>query len=221
MEADGPAHRMRKARAADIPVMTALIHESVRGLSRGFYYRAADRERHPPCVRRRHDAGGRRHLLLRRGRTTTSSAAADGACGRRTMAATMRSTSRTRRSIPRPTRRASGRSSCTPAWARRGIGRMLLDACVAAARAAGFSRLMLVSTLPGEPLYRAYGFEAHRTGRGDAARRRHAAMHPDGPRDMSAGTVSDPARAARRRDVCARPGRPARRVPGAGVAHGA
>ena len=28
---------VRKARPADIPVMTALIHESVRGLSRGFY----------------------------------------------------------------------------------------------------------------------------------------------------------------------------------------
>jgi len=28
---------MRKARPADIPVMTALIHQSVRGLSRGFY----------------------------------------------------------------------------------------------------------------------------------------------------------------------------------------
>jgi GNAT superfamily N-acetyltransferase len=47
-----------------------------------------------------------------------------------------------------------------PDWARRGIGRMLLDACVAAARAAGFRELMLVSTLPGEPLYRACGFEA-------------------------------------------------------------
>jgi GNAT superfamily N-acetyltransferase len=47
-----------------------------------------------------------------------------------------------------------------PEWARRGIGRMLLDACVVAARAAGFSRLMLVSTLPGEPLYRSYGFES-------------------------------------------------------------
>lgn len=47
-----------------------------------------------------------------------------------------------------------------PDWARRGVGRMLLDACVDAARAAGFSELMLVSTLPGEPLYRAYGFEA-------------------------------------------------------------
>lgn len=47
-----------------------------------------------------------------------------------------------------------------PAWARRGIGRMLLDACVDAARAAGFSRLVLTATLPGEPLYAAYGFAA-------------------------------------------------------------
>ena len=28
---------VRKARLADIPVMTTLIHQSVRGLSRGFY----------------------------------------------------------------------------------------------------------------------------------------------------------------------------------------
>ncbi len=47
-----------------------------------------------------------------------------------------------------------------PAWARRGIGRMLLDACMNAARAAGFSRLVLTATLPGEPLYRACGFES-------------------------------------------------------------
>lgn len=45
-----------------------------------------------------------------------------------------------------------------PDWARRGIGRMLLDACADAARSAGFRALMLVSTMPGEPLYRAYGF---------------------------------------------------------------
>ncbi len=45
-----------------------------------------------------------------------------------------------------------------PDWARRGIGRMLLDACADAARSAGFRTLMLVSTMPGEPLYRAYGF---------------------------------------------------------------
>ncbi len=46
-----------------------------------------------------------------------------------------------------------------PLWARRGIGRRLLNACVEAARAAGFRALELVATLPGEPFYRAFGFE--------------------------------------------------------------
>ncbi|MEM6783281.1 MAG: GNAT family N-acetyltransferase [Bacteroidota bacterium] len=47
-----------------------------------------------------------------------------------------------------------------PAYARQGLGRALMDACTEAARAAGFTTLALVSTLPGEPLYRAAGFEA-------------------------------------------------------------
>ena len=45
-----------------------------------------------------------------------------------------------------------------PAFARRGIGRMLLDACTAAARAHGFTALALAATLPGVPLYAACGF---------------------------------------------------------------
>jgi GNAT superfamily N-acetyltransferase len=45
-----------------------------------------------------------------------------------------------------------------PAWARQGIGSRILEACEAAARVEGFMRLELVSTLPGEPLYRARGF---------------------------------------------------------------
>ncbi|MEM8601322.1 MAG: GNAT family N-acetyltransferase [Bacteroidota bacterium] len=47
-----------------------------------------------------------------------------------------------------------------PTCARQGLGRLLMDACIEAARAAGFTALALVSTLPGEPLYRAAGFEA-------------------------------------------------------------
>ena len=47
-----------------------------------------------------------------------------------------------------------------PAWARRGLGRMLFNACEDAARRQGFVRLELMATLPGEPLYRALGFEA-------------------------------------------------------------
>jgi GNAT superfamily N-acetyltransferase len=45
-----------------------------------------------------------------------------------------------------------------PAFARRGVGRRILDRCEEAARAEGFRRLELVASLAGEPLYRAVGF---------------------------------------------------------------
>ena len=43
-------------------------------------------------------------------------------------------------------------------WTRRGLGRRILEACEEAARAEGFTQLALVATLPGVPLYLAYGF---------------------------------------------------------------
>ena len=45
-----------------------------------------------------------------------------------------------------------------PDWTRRGLGRAILTACMDAARAEGFTRLALMATLPGVPLYRALGF---------------------------------------------------------------
>jgi GNAT superfamily N-acetyltransferase len=45
-----------------------------------------------------------------------------------------------------------------PDYARRGIGRRIMQACEDAARAAGFTRLDLGSTVAGEPLYAAMGF---------------------------------------------------------------
>jgi GNAT superfamily N-acetyltransferase len=45
-----------------------------------------------------------------------------------------------------------------PAFARRGVGRMVLGLCEAAARAAGFGRAEMMATLSGEPLYRAFGY---------------------------------------------------------------
>jgi GNAT superfamily N-acetyltransferase len=47
-----------------------------------------------------------------------------------------------------------------PAWARRGLGRLMFEHCRSAARAAGFRALTLVATLPGVPLYDALGFVA-------------------------------------------------------------
>jgi GNAT superfamily N-acetyltransferase len=45
-----------------------------------------------------------------------------------------------------------------PAHARRGIGTLLLDKCESQARARGFSRVELMSTLPGVRLYSARGY---------------------------------------------------------------
>ncbi len=47
-----------------------------------------------------------------------------------------------------------------PRWARQGIGRRLIETCEQAARAAGFRRMELAATLPGEPLYAAMGYAA-------------------------------------------------------------
>lgn len=46
-----------------------------------------------------------------------------------------------------------------PGWTRRGIGGRILEACEAAASAAGFRQFELMATLTGVALYRAYGYE--------------------------------------------------------------
>lgn len=46
-----------------------------------------------------------------------------------------------------------------PDFARRGVGWMILEACERDAAAEGFTRLSLMGTLSGVPLYTAYGFE--------------------------------------------------------------
>ena len=45
-----------------------------------------------------------------------------------------------------------------PDWARRGIGRAILDRCESEARAHGFRSTELLATLPGERFYRAAGY---------------------------------------------------------------
>lgn len=45
-----------------------------------------------------------------------------------------------------------------PAFARRGVGRLILDLCESAAKAEGFSRVELMATMSGVPLYRACGY---------------------------------------------------------------
>ena len=45
-----------------------------------------------------------------------------------------------------------------PQFARQGVGTRILKACEDAATAAGFAKLELIATLPGEPLYSASGY---------------------------------------------------------------
>ncbi|MBI2799149.1 MAG: GNAT family N-acetyltransferase [Gammaproteobacteria bacterium] len=47
-----------------------------------------------------------------------------------------------------------------PDHVRKGVGRTILALCEAAAARAGFSRVELMATMAGEPLYRACGYEA-------------------------------------------------------------
>ena len=47
-----------------------------------------------------------------------------------------------------------------PGFVRRGVGRLILTLCEAAARDAGFASVTLMATLAGEPLYRAAGYIA-------------------------------------------------------------
>jgi len=46
-----------------------------------------------------------------------------------------------------------------PDFARRGIGKQLIEACETAAQNAGFRQLEMGATLPGEPMYQAVGYE--------------------------------------------------------------
>jgi GNAT superfamily N-acetyltransferase len=46
-----------------------------------------------------------------------------------------------------------------PHHTRKGVGRLILSLCEEATRAAGFTRVELMATMAGEPLYRACGYE--------------------------------------------------------------
>ena len=46
-----------------------------------------------------------------------------------------------------------------PDYARRGIGKSLIETCEQAAREANFTSIELAATLPGKPLYEAFGYQ--------------------------------------------------------------
>jgi len=149
--------RLRAAQFADVPALQALIARSARALSAGFYSpqqtEAAVRYVFGVDSQLLHD--GTYFLIEEEGEIV--------ACGGWSRRGTLFGGDQTKAG-PDPlldpaTEPARIRAFFVePGMARRGLGRRLLEACTEAASAAGFRALELVSTLPGEPLYRACGF---------------------------------------------------------------
>jgi GNAT superfamily N-acetyltransferase len=148
---------LRKAVAADIPLLQALIARSARALS-------ADDYRPSQVEGALRGAFGVDSQLL--ADETYFVAEEDGAlvgCGgwsfRSTLFGGDAHTARDASLLDPKTQAAKIRAFFVdPSRARRGIGSLLLDRCESEARARGFWRVELMATLPGVKLYAARGY---------------------------------------------------------------
>ncbi len=157
VEAMAAAPHGRVARYADVPALTALIDLSVRRLATG-YYTDAQVESSLAYVfgvdsSLIHD---RSYFVLEQ---HGEMVAAGGWSDRQTLFGGDQFGSRSQGRLDPALSPARIRAFYVhPDHTRRGYAKRLLGVCSAAAERAGFSSLSLMSTLPGEPLYRALGF---------------------------------------------------------------
>jgi GNAT superfamily N-acetyltransferase len=148
---------LRTARAGDVPALRALIERSARALSVGFYSPAQIES----AIR--HVFGVDTNLVADGTYFVVSQGAAIVGCGgwsrrRRLYGGDQRPVGSAEWLNPEADAAKIRAFFVAPEHARRGVGRLLLEASTAAARAAGFSRFELMATLPGVPLYEACGF---------------------------------------------------------------
>ena len=154
------AYALRLATADDVPALQVVIDASVRGLAPGYYDQAQI------------DAGMRyifgvdTQLIADGTYYTVTHAGVPVACGgwsgRRTLYGGDQHKHGPDPRLDPASEPARIRAFFVhPAHARRGLGRRLYDACAEAAMAAGFSRLELLATLSGVPLYHALGFASN------------------------------------------------------------
>ena len=166
---------VRLATPDDVPAIAALIPVSARALSRGFYTdaqtEAAIRHIFGPDTRLIADGT---YFVAEEGAGISGRPATHGAAGTAAVLLAGCGGWSRRRTLyggdqmksaedplldPRVDAARIRAFFVHPDFARRGVGRLILEACLAAARAAGFRRVELASTLPGVPFYRAFGFE--------------------------------------------------------------
>ncbi|SFB36258.1 N-acetylglutamate synthase, GNAT family [Collimonas sp. OK607] len=152
-----PAFHLRPAQLHDVPVLEALITRSGIGLSVGFY---TDEQ---AAAVTRYVFGVDTQLITDQTYFIIEDAGQAVACGgwskRRTLFGGDRA-----KSDPDPLLDPAHEAAriraffVDPGMARRGLGSQLMQHCMEQASLNGFSALELVATLPGEPLYLAYGF---------------------------------------------------------------
>lgn len=155
---------IRPARADEIPALEQLIARSVRALSAG-YYTPRQIElalAHVFGVDSQLIADGTYFVVEADGQLADCAIIACGGWSKRhTLYGGDQMKAGTDNLLDPQTEAARIRAFFVdPAWARRGIGKQLIEACEAAARAAGFTRLEMGATLPGVPLYEAVGYRA-------------------------------------------------------------
>jgi len=148
----------RLAREADLPALRTLMARAIAELQRGFLSEAEIAASHATMGLDTQLIADRTYFMVE----------ADGVlagCGGWSRRATLyggdHSTAlRDARQLDPATDAARVRAMYTnPAFARRGVGRLILSLCEAAAAAEGFARVQLMATLAGEPLYRACGYQ--------------------------------------------------------------
>ena len=148
---------LRLALPCDVPALEALIARSAHGLSVGFYTQ-------PQIEAVTREVFGVDSQLVADGTyyavELDSQIVACGGWGKRSTGyGGDQAKSKPERLLDPVTEAAKVRAFFVdPAMARRGLGSMLMAHCAEAAAAAGFTRLELVSTMPGVPLYEALGF---------------------------------------------------------------
>ena len=149
---------LRLATIGDLPALVELIPASARALSRGFYTEAQTE------AAIRYIFGPDTRLITDGTYFIVEEDGALAGCGgwsrRRTLYGGDQMKSAEDPFLDPRTEAARIRAFFVhPGFARKGVGSAILDACLEAARAAGFHRVELASTLPGVPFYRALGFE--------------------------------------------------------------
>jgi GNAT superfamily N-acetyltransferase len=151
--------QLRRAQLLEVPALNALISASATALSRGYYTPAQvdSLVTHVFGVDTQLLHDGTYYVIERDGQLL----ACGGWSGRRTLFGGDQTKGDSDPILDPATEAARVRAFFVhPSAARRGLGRRLLEHCEAAAKSAGFQRAELMATLPGEPLYRAFGYEA-------------------------------------------------------------